>query len=245
MRPLSGQELLYIWENGAQLHPVDRALAILSIACPEIPQEGLPMLSIGRRDALLLEVREHTLGGQLAGFSQCPQCGEKLEFDFHVRDLHTPVNQNAITDGLKEASLHGFEIQVRLPNSHDLAKIVSCDEISEARERLVRLCLIKTVRDGKEVSTDDLPPPALDDAIQLMEEWDPQADVRLDLICPSCSHRWQDVFDIASFFWQEICNLAKRLLFEVHLLAQAYGWREADILSMSPSRRKMYLDMVN
>jgi len=51
-------------------------------------------------------------------------------------------------------------------------------------------------------------------------------------------------FDIASFFWAEICVQAKRLLREVHTLARAYGWREMDILSMSPARRQFYLEMV-
>jgi hypothetical protein len=31
---------------------------------------------------------------------------------------------------------------------------------------------------------------------------------------------------------------------EVHRLARVYGWREADILSMSASRRQFYLEMV-
>ena len=37
---------------------------------------------------------------------------------------------------------------------------------------------------------------------------------------------------------------AQRLLMEVHLLARAYGWREADILGMSPARRNAYLQRV-
>jgi len=52
------------------------------------------------------------------------------------------------------------------------------------------------------------------------------------------------MFDIVSFFWSEICVQAKRLLREVHILARAYGWREADILSMSAARRQLYLEMV-
>jgi hypothetical protein len=35
------------------------------------------------------------------------------------------------------------------------------------------------------------------------------------------------------------------MLRDVHALATAYGWREADIVAMSPWRRQVYLDMVS
>jgi hypothetical protein len=47
-----------------------------------------------------------------------------------------------------------------------------------------------------------------------------------------------------TFFWKEIAAHAKRLLREVHILAAAYKWREADILAMNPNRRQYYLEMV-
>jgi hypothetical protein len=34
------------------------------------------------------------------------------------------------------------------------------------------------------------------------------------------------------------------LLTEVHRLAQAYGWREAEILALSEARRHAYLELV-
>jgi hypothetical protein len=67
----------------------------------------------------------------------------------------------------------------------------------------------------------------------------------LDFACPSCGHEWQSLFDIAAFFWAEIAAQARRLLREVHQLASAYGWREADILAMSARRRRAYLEMTS
>jgi hypothetical protein len=75
-----------------------------------------------------------------------------------------------------------------------------------------------------------------------MAEVDPQADVQLAMACPACSHEWQLTFDILSFFWNEINAWASRILDEVHTLASAYGWREADILALSPHRRQLYLE---
>jgi hypothetical protein len=65
----------------------------------------------------------------------------------------------------------------------------------------------------------------------------------LDLRCPTCGHSWHALFDIVAFFWAELASQAKRLLREVHTLARAYGWREADIVSMSARRRQLYLEM--
>ena len=77
-----------------------------------------------------------------------------------------------------------------------------------------------------------------------MAEADPLADIQLDLTCPSCERRWRAVFDIVSFLWTEIEVWAWRTLSDVHTLARAYGWSERDILTLSPTRRQFYLEMV-
>jgi hypothetical protein len=66
----------------------------------------------------------------------------------------------------------------------------------------------------------------------------------LDFECPACAHKWRSVFDIAGYFWTEIADAAKRLMGEVHELAQAYGWNEREILALSPRRRRAYLGLV-
>mgnify|MGYP003381458898 FL=1 len=63
-------------------------------------------------------------------------------------------------------------------------------------------------------------------------------------MCPSCDHRWSALFDIVSFFWREIDDWARRTLREVHSLGRAYGWSEADILTLSAWRRRAYLEMI-
>jgi hypothetical protein len=78
-----------------------------------------------------------------------------------------------------------------------------------------------------------------------MAEADALGDVQLALTCPQCGHEWQAPFDIASFLWTEINAWAHRTLQDVHELARAYGWREADILALSPWRRQVYLEMIS
>jgi hypothetical protein len=76
-----------------------------------------------------------------------------------------------------------------------------------------------------------------------MARQDPQAEIRINLSCPQCDQQWSDYFDIGSFFWTEITVMAKRLLADVDALARRYGWREADILAMTPWRRHTYLQL--
>jgi hypothetical protein len=78
-----------------------------------------------------------------------------------------------------------------------------------------------------------------------MARRDPQADVELALACPGCGQQWTVIFDVELFLWTKIDARSRRLLREVNVLAQAYGWREADILDMSATRRQAYLELVS
>jgi hypothetical protein len=51
-------------------------------------------------------------------------------------------------------------------------------------------------------------------------------------------------FDVGSFVWTEFSVWAQKRLEEVHLLASAYGWSEAEILELSPVRRRYYVEAV-
>ena len=78
---------------------------------------------------------------------------------------------------------------------------------------------------------------ALDDA-------DPCLDLALDLVCPGCDHAWSAAFDVGGFLWEEIDVRARRLLDEVHALARSYSWSERQILELSETRRRAYLERV-
>ena len=52
------------------------------------------------------------------------------------------------------------------------------------------------------------------------------------------------VLDVGEFLWAEVRQAAMRLLEDVHALAWAYGWREADLLAMPAQRRAFYLARV-
>ncbi len=248
MHALSAQEILRIWEIGSGQHPVDRALTILATAFPELPRESLVALSVGQRDGYLLDVRKWTFGTQLACFTECLKCCERLEFELDVADIQVeqseayPVPPEVYRVYMVQSE--EYELRFRLPKSLDLAAIAVSSDIGAARDLLVQRCLLQVTSDGVEVDVKAVPESAIATLAAQMGERDPQAEVQIDLACPACDYRWPVLFDIVVFLWKEICVQAKRLLREIHTLAWAYGWREADILSLSPARRQFYLEMV-
>ena len=111
--------------------------------------------------------------------------------------------------------------------------------------KMLALCLLEIQCYGKVHEVHDLPDSVLEALSHRMEEEDPQADIRMSLNCPHCSHQWEVQFDIETYLWTEINWWAKRILRDVHILASAYGWSEYEILNLSPIRRQAYLNMVN
>lgn len=245
MRPLSALEILQVWEIGHPQHPLDRALTMLSFALPEMTGNELVHLSIGQRDALLLTLREMTLGSSLESFAECPQCQESLEFTLNVADLKAIAPNPLPSAPVYLLTIEDFELHFRLPDSQDLAAIVSCEDLLTASQLLTQRCIQQVSQNGDAIDFSQLSTNMLNQLANRIAECDPQAEILLDLICPACQHSWQILLDIVTFFWTELSAQAKRLLREVHTLARCYGWREADILSMSAMRRQFYLELVS
>jgi len=231
------------WELGVSQPWGQRALALLAVACADDEQpDQLAQLSIGQRDACLLTLRERIFGPQLAGVAPCPDCGELLEFGINAAEIR--VAQALEPAGTIDLSHADYEVRFRLPNSLDLTTLDANADNQTNRQRLLTLCVLVARRGSAEITADKLPPEVVAAVAERMAQADPQADVQIALDCPKCAHRWQVPLDILSFFWSEINAWAIRLLHDVHVLASAYGWREADILSMSPTRRQAYMELV-
>lgn len=241
---MSAQDVLRVWEAGEGRHIVEKALALLAAACPDSTQEDLAGLSVGRRDARLLELREATFGAMLDGFAQCPACAERLEFVFAAGDIRAEPESGPAAEPF-ELAVEGLKVKFRLPDSRDLAAAALCQDAQAARSLLIERSVLEAGDGRASVPAGQLPAGVADRLAARIAELDPQADVLLDLACPACGHRWRMVFDIARFLWAEVSAQAKRMLREVDALARAYGWREADILALSAARRQAYLDMVS
>lgn len=245
--PLSAAQIVKIWELGQSHHPLDRALLCLASACPSLSMVDLAELPIGQRDAALLTLRELTFGPQMDSQADCPHCQEQLEFSLKVSDIRVvgfDEHRTPKPGSHYHFQIAGLDLTFRLPNSLDLAAIATIPT-SEAPVQLTHRCLLQVEQEGQPISVDAIPAEAIAQLNHHLAEADPQAEILLDLQCPACQHKWQVCFDIVVFLWSEIQRQAQRLLQEVHLLARAYGWREADILSLSSVRRHYYLELVS
>ncbi|MBD2158539.1 phage baseplate protein [Leptolyngbya sp. FACHB-16] len=244
MRPLSANDVITIWELGQRLCPWERAISLLSVACPNQSQQQLAMLSVGQRDRRLLALRQMTIGSQLNCTTTCPKCGGRLEFALNLSDICV-AELTDTPNAPQIVQIGDFECQFRLPNSYDLALLADARTFEEAYHSLVECCVFQVSQDSTLVSWNALPVEVMTQLTQYISSFDPQAEILLDLDCPNCQYQWQPMFDIVSFFWTELDALARHLLQEVHTLAKAYGWHEVDILSMTATRRQLYLDIVS
>lgn len=243
MRILSDQEVLRVWETGLEQHPVDRALSILATALPGTDRNQLAVLSVGRRDGHLMDIRETNFGSRVSGVAECPDCRELLEWNLNVGDIRVPRGDVG-EGGTNRLVVGGYELLYRLPDSTDLAAVAVDGDPQSGRDVLLRRCVLEARHEDTRVEVHCMPESVASELAAEMEARDPQAETLLDFACPKCGLRWQALFDILTFLWSEICGRAKHLLNEVHSLAHAYGWDEEDILNMSDARRRFYLDKV-
>ncbi len=240
---LPARTLLNVWEQGLTRPPHLRALILLAAACPEMSLQSLAELSIGRRNAYLLTLREQTIGSHLTCRAVCSVCDEPLELNFEVSDIRTAPEATPPTT--LELHTGDYEITFRLPNSLDLLALTEQSSEVSPRRQLLKRCLLAINCQGESQTIDQLPREVVAAIAAEMARADPQANVELSLSCPACAYQWSAPFDIISFFWEEINGWAYRTLYEVHKLASIYGWSEADILTMNPWKRQFYLKLVS
>ena len=229
MRTLSNLDFLRLWELGVDLHPVDRALLTLSAALPHESHDELADWPLGQRNTALAKVRVACFGRRMQGWVPCPQCGERLEFAFDAEALKADP-------GHTEVGFHGHSF--RPPTSRDLAKIAGEENERDAAWQLAQQCCVEDC-EAQTWSEQDLD--ALGDCLV---QADPMAETRVHLDCAQCGAQWEETLDIAAWLWTEVEARARRLLHEVHTLASAYGWTEAEVLALSEPRRAAYLEMV-
>lgn len=241
MHALSDHEVLDVWESGLDQRPVDRALTLLATALPGTDPDRLAAMSVGEREGRLMEFREANFGSSVSGVAECPRCGELLEWRLDLSEIRS-IRGGTGRGGPHRLAAEGYELSYRLPDSTDLAEIDPNRGVAGGRSVLLRRCVLEARKDGARVEPSSLPEAVILELAAEMEALDPQAETLLDFECPACEARWQAHFDVLAFLWAEIRVRARRLLSEVHALAGAYGWSEADILAMSPARRRFYLE---
>jgi hypothetical protein len=244
MKAPSTAALLDLWEDGLAATPGRRALAALAAIHPEVPRESLGALTIGQRDADILRLRELLFGRLMFAIAACPHCGRKLEIPLDTQRLLSGGTPAPAFPAEISLELAGHSVTLRLPTALDLVAAEAAPDPELARALIFQRCVLAAYREGAPVGAEELPEEVIAGAAQTMADADPLADILLRLPCSECGNSWTTPFDIVSFLWMELDAWARRTLYEVHVLAQAYGWSEREIAALSAARRRWYLEMV-
>ncbi|HEU0202077.1 MAG TPA: hypothetical protein VFR86_16800 [Burkholderiaceae bacterium] len=140
----------------------------------------------------------------------------------------------------------GHRLAFRLPTTVDVREATFGAEGDEAfvaalLQRCVERC---ETADGAPCDVTSLPAAVAMALSQRMEELEPGAHVGFDLACPECNETWHASMNVGDVLWSELQVRAERLVLDVDALARAYGWSEAQVLALSPTRRAAYLQLV-
>ena len=162
MFKLSTAELLAAWERALPLPPVRRALLMLAAGLPDATPDSLAQFSIGQRDALLLTMREAVFGPHLVSLANCPQCGERLELSFDVKDVQSqpPGPGPEANPTPIDLEIDGYCLSIRPINSLDLAEVSAAGEVSQVQSQLLERCLLSagpTGGDQNRIAANDMP----------------------------------------------------------------------------------------
>ncbi len=237
------EALLSAWEQGrAEPSPIGRSLALLGATASDPASVPLADLSIGQRDALLLQLHEEVFGDFFWALAPCEGCQERVEFSFRGSELRS--SEPVQCSDKQRVSWERYEVEFRMPTSRDLLMVSERKDTAEQRAQLLERIVLSAEQGGEAIAAEDLPEEVVSAMEETMQSADARAEVNLRLRCQSCGHEWSALFDVGSFLWKKVDAWALRLLQEVHALARAYGWSERDIICMTPWRRHAYLEML-
>lgn len=235
-RQLTEAIVLDVWERGLAGSPAARRLLLASAAAPA--GHDAADLPLGTLNGLLLDLRCGTFGDALPCTADCPACGESLDVTVAAAELR-PSGHGGSADAVAGPATGtlgalGLTVTYRALTARDIAAVDPA--APGARQALLRRCVVDVSPPA------DLPDEVLEEVAKRLADLDPGADTLLALGCPLCAHRWEAAVDIADHLWTDVSGYARRLLHEVHALARAYGWSEADVLAVGPVRRQFYLE---
>ena len=232
MVSVSDRDLLAMWNGAQKFAPPSRASAWIADA---------GRISVARRDAEVLALREACFGPRVTGLASCPGCGARVELALTVADL---AGSGLPAEESGAFTCDGYEVAFRLPAGDDLAAIAGCGDVAEGRQALIERCVLQARHGETEVSAASLPPAVIAMLSARAEALGSAGDAEIAIVCPDCGTGWSVLFDAPSFFWSELQAGVRRLFDDVHLLASAYGWSEESILGLPRANRAEYVERV-
>lgn len=215
------------------------AQAVATLGGRPVGTRELASLCVADRQLLMLRLGELLDGNRVWLTGCCEAC--RSPFDFSLARSAIPVTPAGAGYPLASATVRGRDVTLRMPTGADQEQLAGLDDRA-ALETLLRLCLVSV--DGQ------APDPAFIAGLgaeeialleQAVEGTAPAVATRLVAACPECGTEQTLRFDPYAFRRLSVDTLLR----EVHLLASAYHWSEAEILALPTERRRRYLRLID
>ena len=183
-------------------------------------------LTIAEYDRLLAAVFETLYGDQVEARTQCAACSEPLDISLSLAALAAAPPDVAIE--LAGPDERGTFLlpdgrRIRAPTVGDVEHAVRSVDIAALRHA----CVLEGDADAD--------PELLDAALEAAA---PALTRDVTATCPHCAAAQPVRFDLANFLVASLARERPFLLREMHLLARAYGWSLAEILSLNRDDRR-------
>jgi len=212
---------------------VEIAIALLERLYGEVLD--VPGLVVTDFESLLLQVRCARFGSEMALAFACPHCRELAEVSFPIADCLSAAKPRHVPGVVPHPSRPGWfamaEAGFRLPTAGDQARVAGQPN---AATGLSALCLDETAAKPSHRARVE----------RAMETMAPTLSRAIAGTCPSCREKVKPGLAIAQVVVSEIKRAAGAVYDEVDLIASAYHWPEPLILSLSPQRRRAYVERI-
>jgi hypothetical protein len=226
--------LLAAWEATVAVPDLARGAALVAEAGLADDLDAALDLPVGESAALAARLHADAFGDDVEGLVTCEPCGTVLDVSVPLSALPA-----AHGDATVVATPGGGELRVRAPTTRDL--LAARDSPDPARA-LLAACV--TGAGGAPADPDALDEAALGLVDDAAEELAGAAAIVVRVTCPECGAAVAAPLDVGILLAERVARAAAEALGEVAELAAAFGWSEAEVLALTPLRRRAYVELV-
>jgi hypothetical protein len=248
LSPLTGRDEEYLCAmagNALSAHVVTgllgrciRRLGSLRAMSEEVAREML----VGDREYVVMKIRQITWGRTVNAVLRCPskECNKPMDVMVSLHEMAAeprPVKSRYFRKRLR--SIPSTTIKFRLPTGADQEALTGFTDEGRAVTTLLARC---TGLAESEVEV--LPEAARREIEEHMEKLAPQADFELETTCPECGRLFLGQAGWPAHCLSEMVSQSAILEHDIHFLAWHYHWSESDVLTMTRTKRRRYVDLI-
>lgn len=235
------QQVLEIMDEACALPAALRPLVLLSLLDPQSDWRSRTGWTLGAINRGLADCHRRWLGRpDVAWNTDCPHCGATLALTLPLQAF--PEEPSSAADC--ELLIGPLHARLRPPRVSDLIEAGRSGSLHGARIGLLEACVDSLLIEGRPAVITELSDELIEAVGERLLALDSFAELRVDSVCPACGLACRCELDLGQTLWTELRSRASNLIDDVHRLARAYGWSEAEILTLSDTRRARYLERV-